>query len=82
MLPRMEDQPVTAGVHLTPDAVYDDGALYCALGLTAAALARARRSGQLRYTRQGNRILYLGQWVVSWLRASAEPREEVPSVTR
>jgi hypothetical protein len=66
---------VTGGVCLTPDAVYDDGALYCALGLTAAALSRARRSGRLRYTRQGTRILYLGEWVLAWLRDAAEPQE-------
>jgi hypothetical protein len=66
---------VTAGVSIDPQAVYDDGALYCALGLSTAALARARRSGYLRYTRQGNRVLYLGEWVIEWLRAAGEVRE-------
>jgi hypothetical protein len=67
---------VIAGVPIDPDAVYDDGALYCTLGLSAAALARARRSGRLRHTRQGNRILYLGGWVLEWLRAEGRRRGE------
>jgi hypothetical protein len=69
---------MVAGVQLHPHAVYDDGALYCELGLTATALARARRSGRLRFTKQGKRILYLGQWIIDWL-AAAEPGEEVAS---
>jgi hypothetical protein len=66
---------MTGGVQIDPTALYDDGALYCALGLSSAVLARARRSGRLRHTRQGRRVLYLGEWVLSWLRAAAEPRE-------
>jgi hypothetical protein len=62
---------VVHAVSLDANAVYDDGALYCALGLSAAALARARRNGELRYTRQGKRVLYLGEWVLDWLRSAA-----------
>jgi hypothetical protein len=68
---------VTAGITLDPDAIYDDGALYCTLGLSATALARARRDGSLRFTRQGRRILYLGEWVTSWLKHSAVTPQEV-----
>lgn len=50
-------------------AVYDDGALALALGLSAAALAKGRRDGTLGYTRKGQRTLYLGQWVLDWLAA-------------
>ena len=66
-------------VSIQPEAVYDDGALYLSLGLTAAALAKARRGGELRFTRQGKRTLYLGQWVLDWLQATAttEPRRLV-----
>jgi hypothetical protein len=67
---------MVAGVQLHPHAIYDDGALYCELGLTAATLARARRSGLLRYTRQGKRVLYLGEWVLEWL-GKAEAGEGV-----
>jgi hypothetical protein len=67
---------MTTGVVLDPTAVFDDGALYCVLGISAASLARARRDGHLRYTRQGRRILYLGEWVTNWLRQSAlRPQE-------
>jgi hypothetical protein len=71
---------MTTGFCLNSTAVYDDGALYCAFGLTATSLARARRSGRLRYTRQGNRVLYLGEWVVEWLRSDGA-RREVPDAS-
>jgi hypothetical protein len=58
-----------APVSIEPNQVYDDGALYLTLGLTPNTLATARRSGALRFTRQGKRTLYLGQWIVDWLAA-------------
>jgi hypothetical protein len=61
---------------IEPSAVYDDGSLMLALGLSEATLSRARREGQLRFTRKGQRILYLGQWVVDWL--AADDRQVVP----
>jgi hypothetical protein len=67
-------------VRIEPEALYDDGALRQSLGLTAAALASARRTGSLRYTRTGKRILYKGAWVLSWLDKAAGtapvPRQE------
>jgi hypothetical protein len=66
-----------AGIVLDPAAVFDDGALYCVLGISAATLARARRDGRLRYCRQGRRILYLGEWLTDWLRESGLQPEEV-----
>jgi hypothetical protein len=72
---------VIAGFPLNPTTVYDDGALYCALGLSAAALARARRAGRLRYTRQGGRLLYLGEWVLEWLRTEGRLQGEVSSAS-
>jgi hypothetical protein len=71
-------------VLIEPEALFDDGALRQVLGLTPATLAAARRKRLLRYTRQGNRILYLGRWLLDWLEADAEPaltrgREEVAS---
>ena len=56
---------------IQPDALYDDGALRQALGLTATTLAAARRAGSLRYTRQGKRIFYKGAWVSAWLETTA-----------
>jgi len=58
-------------VRIEPDGICDDGMLVLSLGLTHAALQRARRSGQLRHTRSGQRILYRGQWVLDWLQATA-----------
>ena len=56
-------------VSIAPDGVYDDGALYLAPGLSPATLSKARRSGQLRFTRKGKRTLYLGRWVLDWIEA-------------
>jgi hypothetical protein len=60
-------------VLIQPEALYDDGALRQAIGLTPATLARARRAGTLRHTRQGNRILYRGAWILAWLESEAAP---------
>jgi hypothetical protein len=58
-------------VHIDPTGIYDDALLYAALEVSAATLVRARRAGRLRFTRQGRRVLYLGQWVLDWLKADA-----------
>jgi hypothetical protein len=60
-------------VLIEPEAVYDDGALRQALGLTATTLSAARRAGRLRYTRQGKRTLYKGSWVLAWLDSESAP---------
>jgi len=54
-------------VQIFPDALLDDGALYQAIGLSRAALARGRRDGSLRYTHQGKRVLYKWAWILAWL---------------
>lgn len=62
-------------------AIYDDGALRLALGITSSTLITARSSGALRFTRKGKRVLYLGEWILAWLRdreltvSPAEARE-------
>jgi hypothetical protein len=56
---------------IEPNGVYDDSALYCSVGLTMNALAVGRRSGALRFSRQGRRTIYLGRWVLDWLEAPA-----------
>jgi hypothetical protein len=61
--------------HIDPTAIYDDGAVLMALDIPTATLARARRDGRLRYTRQGRRALYLGQWLLDWLAADAAPAD-------
>jgi hypothetical protein len=62
-------EPVT----IEPDALYDDGALRQAIGLTAATLAAGRRTGTLRHVRRGKRTLYKGAWILEWLESAATP---------
>lgn len=64
---------MTEPISIEADALYDDRALRRALGLSAAALAAARRSGALRYTRQGRQRLYKGAWILAWIESSANP---------
>jgi hypothetical protein len=65
-------------VLIEPDALYDDGTLCLAIGLTHATLARARRSGALQFTRQGKRTFYKGAWVLAWLESEATPSPRRP----
>jgi hypothetical protein len=58
-------------VLIEPEALYDDGSLRQALGLTPSSLSAARRAGSLRYVRQGKRTFYRGAWILSWLDGSA-----------
>ena len=60
------------GFLINPKAVYDDSSLEVAIGIGSATLARARKSGDLRYTRKGSRILYLGQWIMDWLESDCK----------
>ena len=60
-------------VLIEPEALYDDGALRAALGLSPSSLANARRAGQLRFSRQGKRTFYKGKWVLEWLESQAAP---------
>lgn len=63
----------TTAIRIDPRGFYDDTLLYSLLGVSAMTLARARQSGRLRYTRQGRRLLYLGAWVLDWLKSEANP---------
>jgi hypothetical protein len=65
-------------VRIDPDGIYDDGTLVLSLGLTHAALLRARRSGRLRHMRSGRRILYRGQWLIDWLDTAADSAGRQP----
>jgi hypothetical protein len=63
---------MSVGVLIHPRAVYDDASLYEALDVGAATLSKARTSGQLRFTRKGQRTFYLGQWILDWLTADTQ----------
>jgi hypothetical protein len=68
---------------IDPDRVYTEGAVALALDLPLATLARARREGRLRFSRQGRRVLYLGKWLLTWLeddcKGRAMPNEAAPN---
>jgi hypothetical protein len=61
-------QPIT----IDPAGWYTDGQARLLLDLPSATLARARRAGELRHARRGQRTLYLGRWLLDWLEAAAE----------
>jgi hypothetical protein len=61
----------TTAISIDPTGIYDDALLCDLLGVSAQTLTRARRSGDLRHTRKGQRILYLGNWVLEWLQVDA-----------
>lgn len=63
------------------DGIYSDGDVRLLLGLTSAALTRARGDGSLRYSRHGHAVLYRGQWLVDWLEQDADRRSEQHSAT-
>ncbi len=63
----------TTPIRIDPDAIYDEGALVLTLGLTHAAIARARRDDRLRYARSGHRVLFRGQWIMDWLDHDSRP---------
>jgi hypothetical protein len=58
---------MATATEISPTGWYDNDSLYSELGVSAQALARARRGGSLRFTRRGNRTLYFGKWVLAWL---------------
>jgi hypothetical protein len=57
-------------VKIDPESIYDDGSILFTLDISSETLARARREGRLRFTRQGRRVLYLGRWILEWLSAN------------
>jgi hypothetical protein len=65
--------PITCKID--PDRIYDDGAVMLALDFPSSLLVKARREGDLRYTRKGRRVLYLGQWLLDWLCNDARNEE-------
>lgn len=52
---------------IEPNAIYREGDLALALDMRRSALCRARREGRLRFRREGQAVLILGQWVLDWM---------------
>lgn len=65
-------------VRIEPESFYDGAAIYQALGLTAGTLAAGRRSGLLRFSRRGNRVIYKGAWLLAWLESNET--DPVPAI--
>jgi hypothetical protein len=61
--------PAPAGqcVKIDPDGWYTDADLRLLLRLPGATLRRARRAGELRFTRRGVTAYHRGAWVIAWL---------------
>ena len=68
----MNDTEVPARIDV--DGVYTDGDVRLLLGVSSAALSRARRDRMLRFSRQGHSLLYRGTWLLDWLERDAELR--------
>jgi hypothetical protein len=66
---------MTITYRIDPETIYDTGAVVLALDVPSSTLARARREGRLRYSRQGRRVLYLGKWLLEWLATDAAGKE-------
>ena len=70
MIDRLDNpSPGPAGqpVRIEPDAWYTDADLRLILRLTGETLRRARKAGELRYTRRGITAWHQGAWVIDWL---------------
>ena len=76
MVPSEYLQPV----RIDPDAFYDEGTARLLLGLSAAALARARSEGTLRSVKRGLRTFYKGLWILDWLEGPSASRDRPEAV--
>lgn len=65
---------MTEPIQFIADGLYDATAIRIASGISETTLARARKAGELRFTRRGGRIMYLGRWLTEWL--AGEPQRE------
>jgi hypothetical protein len=57
---------------IRPTGVYSTADVCALLDVSPATLNEARRSGALRAVRKGRRRIYLGEWLLEWLRTDPE----------
>jgi hypothetical protein len=60
---------------IEPFGIYSSDDLSKMLDVSPQTLAEARRSGALLFTRKGRKTLFLGQWVLDWLRNPCSEEE-------
>lgn len=63
-------------MHIEPEQFYAEEHLRTVWGFTTEALARARSDEGLRCKQIGRRRLYLGEWLLDWLRQPEENNDE------
>jgi hypothetical protein len=59
-------------VTIQPTGIYSSDDVSAMLDVGGETLAKARRTGALRAVRKGRRWIYLGEWLLDWLRHSEE----------
>jgi hypothetical protein len=64
---------------IRPEGFYTDVMLTHDFGFQYAVIDRARKSGELRSTRRGGRVLFLGRWIIDWLIGDGIQAEDQPS---
>jgi hypothetical protein len=53
---------------IQPTGIYSTDDVCAMLDVSPDTLTAARRSGELRGVRKGRRVIYLGEWLLAWLR--------------
>lgn len=56
-------------ITIHPTAIYSSDDVCAMLDVSPQALTVARRSGELKSARKGRRVVYLGEWLLEWLRS-------------
>jgi hypothetical protein len=66
-------------ITIQPTGIYGSDAVCAMLDVSPQTLAAARRSGELCAVRKGRRWLYLGEWLLAWLRADRQRSTATPA---
>jgi hypothetical protein len=59
-------------ITIQPTGIYATHDLCAMLDVSPQTVADARRTGALRFVRRGRRVIFLGEWVLCWLRDERE----------
>lgn len=72
----IDTRPIT----IEPNGWYTDSQARLLLDVPSATLIRARQLGRLRSSKAGRHVMYLGQWLIDWLSATVDNRQNVKVV--